>query len=193
MARTVEQHRRLLVADDEEAILSLYQQAFFSPTNVHPAVAGMKALAAELFDRECPSGTEQADYDVTFCRQGEEAIEAVEAAVAREQPYSVAFLDVRMPPGLDGVRSAERIRAIDPHLHFVLVTGYSDVEPATIGKRVPPADRLLYLQKPIQPFEIRQLAATLSVKWQVERELWFIQAQMKALARAGQRQPQGND
>ena len=93
-----------------------------------------------------------------LCRCGEEAVEAVRKAVEAGSPYEVAFLDVRMPPGIDGVKAAERIRAIDPDISIVMVTGYSDVPVEEIAERVKPAGKLLVCQKPLQASEILQLA-----------------------------------
>ena len=79
-------------------------------------------------------------------------------------PIAVAFLDMRMPPGPDGAWAAERIRELDPEIEIVICTAYSDVDPAEIGRRVPPADKLFYLQKPFHPHEVRQLALALGEK-----------------------------
>lgn len=69
------------------------------------------------------------------------------------------------------VVDAEQIRAIDPNIQIVIVTGYSGIDPSEISQHVPPGDKLLYIQKPFHSHEIRQLAATLSAKWKVEAEL----------------------
>ena len=81
----------------------------------------------------------------------------------------MAFLDVRMTPGPDGILTAERIRSLSPYTQIVIVTAYSDIDPDEIQLRVPPPDRLLYLQKPFHPFEIRQFASTLAARWQAEK------------------------
>ena len=73
------------------------------------------------------------------------------AANAANQPFAVVFLDMRMPPGPDGLWAAQRIREIDQQVEIVICTAYSDVDPLEIGRRVPPADKLFYLQKPFHP------------------------------------------
>ena len=89
------------------------------------------------------------------------------------------FLDVRMPPGIDGIETAVRLRAIDPALHIVIVTAHHDVNPATLLNRVPPADKLLYLQKPFSVHEIRQTACALTSKWNSEQHVHAHQAQLE--------------
>ena len=127
-------------------------------------------LDSELFGEAAPVPPDL-HYELTLCRQGDEAVKEVQQAVESGNPYSVAFLDVRMPPGLDGVQAAERIRAFDPNINIVIVTGYSDLHPRDIAERVRPVDKFLYCQKPIQAAELEQFAHALSAKWAVERLL----------------------
>ncbi len=157
---------RVLVVDDEAAILALMGEILSS---VRPPLDEASTLSARLFGADAPQPP-TATYRVTACRQGEEAVETVREA-GEDDPFAIAFLDVRMPPGINGVETAERIRALDPHVEIVIVTAYSDVDPAEIARRVPPPQRLLYLNKPFHPYEIRQLAAALSHKWRTERDL----------------------
>jgi putative nucleotidyltransferase with HDIG domain len=148
MAKTRPNSVRILVVDDEPAILSLYQ--------------------ATLQPQYKPN-----HFDLTLCSQAEEALDAFRTAVEEGKPFAVAFLDLRMPPGPDGIWLAERIRALDPYTEIVMVTGYSDTSttPDKIASRVPPTDKLLYLQKPFHNLEIQHFAASLSTKWLGEIEL----------------------
>jgi len=81
----------------------------------------------------------------------------------------VVFLDMRMPPGPDGVWAAARIRELDPAIEIVICTAYSDVDPCEIGGIVPPEEKLSYLQKPFHPHEVRQMTIALASKWRAER------------------------
>jgi CheY-like chemotaxis protein len=108
-------------------------------------------------------------FEVTLCRQGPEAVEAVRAARAEGHPFAVAFVDVRMPPGPDGLWTSERIRELDPDVNIVVVTGFVDLDPGAIAARVPPVDKLLYIQKPFRLRELHRIAAALSAKWTSER------------------------
>ena len=85
--------------------------------------------------------------------------------------FAVAFLDMRMPPGPDGVWAAARIRELDPAIEIVLCTAYSDVDPAEMGSMVPPEEKLSYLQKPFHPHEIRQMTISLASKWRAEHRI----------------------
>jgi HD-GYP domain-containing protein (c-di-GMP phosphodiesterase class II) len=148
MAKPRSNSVRILVVDDEPAILSLYQET--------------------LQPQSSPN-----HFDLTLCSQAEEALDAFRTAVDERKPFAVAFLDLRMPPGPDGIWLAERIRALDPYTEIVMVTGYSDTTttPDKIASRVPPTDKLLYLQKPFHNLEIQHFAASLSTKWLGEIEL----------------------
>lgn len=151
---------RILVADDDETILDIYREVFDQDDNT-------EFLNSEM-DTSVPA---RLSYDLTLCRQANEAVDAVRSAVAGKHPFSVAFIDVRLPPGKDGAWAAEKIRKIDPYIDIVFVTGCSDLDPAEISQRIPPAHRLLYLKKPFCNVEITQLGAALSVKWQMGNEL----------------------
>jgi diguanylate cyclase (GGDEF)-like protein len=83
----------------------------------------------------------------------------------------VVFLDVRMPPGPDGVWAATQIRELDPAIEIVICTAYSDADPGEIGGFVPPEDKLSYLQKPFHPHEVRQMSIALGSKWRAERRI----------------------
>ena len=88
-----------------------------------------------------------------------------------DDPFAVVFLDMRMPPGPDGVWAAARIRELDPAVEIVLCTAYSDVDPRDIGGMVPPEEKLSYLQKPFHPQEIRQMTISLASKWRSEHRI----------------------
>ncbi len=161
---------RILAADDEESFLELYKAVLDSDENDEDLSSEMNELTENLFGEEASDKSARV-FDLTVCSQGDEAVLAVQDALAANQPYAVVFLDVRMPPGQDGIRTAEQIRALDPFIEFVIVTAYSDVHPMDISERIPPEDKLLYIQKPFHPQEIYQFASALSSKWLADREL----------------------
>jgi len=157
---------RILVADDEEYILDLYQD-ILSRTGIQDSRNnGFHGV---------PTAAGSPSFELTMCLQGEDALEAVRTAVAANDPFAVAFLDVHMPPGQGGILTAEQIRALDPNVNIVIVTGYSDTDPVDVTVRVPPADKLLYMQKPLYLLEILQIASSLGAKWKVEKQLLQIQ------------------
>ncbi len=162
---------RILVVDDEQRILDEYAYVLGQPPALKEGQKALDDLEAELFGDREPASEEPVMFDVMTCRQGQDAVVAVEQAVRSNKPFSVVFLDVRMPPGIDGVTTAERIRALDPSINIVFVTGYSDVRPEAMAERVPPADKMIYCQKPLQASELKQFARALSAKWLAEQRL----------------------
>lgn len=173
---------RILVADDEKSILEAYRRVLDPADGHDDAIANLSNLADSLFHpgqkrEEVPAAEV---FEVTACRQGDEAVEAVSRALSEGRPFAVAFLDIRMPPGPDGVVTAERIRALDPRMEIVMVTGYSDTSPENISRRVLPPHKLLYIQKPFHPREISHFAASLGAKWRFESDLQDVYQRLDA-------------
>ncbi|WP_294300364.1 EAL domain-containing protein [uncultured Sphingomonas sp.] len=135
----------------------------------------LSAMASELFGSDAadlpavPCDTPQ--FALTHRMQGLDGVVAVEAALKIGEPYSVAFIDVRMPPGIDGKETARRIRALDPDINLVIVTGYSDFSPLEISRAAGPADKIFYIAKPFEVEEIVQTATALCHRWAADREL----------------------
>jgi diguanylate cyclase (GGDEF)-like protein len=166
---------RILVADDEPEILAAYRE-IFSSVDEAAGASQRRQLAARLFDGAAAGPASaatrfppRASFDADYCNGAEAAVAAVQAALAADRPYAIVFLDMRMPPGRDGVWAAAEIRRLDPAAEIAVCTAYSDVDPGDIGGRVPPEDKLSYLQKPFHPHEVRQMAIALASKWRAER------------------------
>ncbi len=94
-------------------------------------------------------------------------------ALAENRPYALAFVDVRMPPGWDGVETIERLWQVDAQLQIALCTAYSDYSWEALSERLDLSDSLLILKKPFDTIEIRQMASALTVKWQMTRDAAF--------------------
>ena len=159
---------RILIVDDEPAMHDSYARSL-APRAAEGAA--LSAMAAELFGDDDDAEPDGPEFDLTHCHQGLDAIAAVEAALAAGTPYPVAFIDVRMPPGIDGRETARRIRALDPEINLVIVTGYSDFSPVEISKVAGPPDKIFYIAKPFEVAEIVQTATALGKRWEVDREL----------------------
>ena len=163
---------RVLVADDEAEVRDAYRQILFE-ADISSETAVFHNLRERLFSKaQEQSGRNLPPSDTAFtpvfCAGAEAAVAAVREALAADDPFAVAFLDMRMPPGPDGVWAAARIRELDPAIEIVVCTAYSDVDPRDIGAMVPPEEKLSYLQKPFHPHEIRQMAISLASKWRSE-------------------------
>ncbi|MBY0520490.1 MAG: EAL domain-containing protein [Sphingomonas sp.] len=133
----------------------------------------LDAMAAELFgDQHAPvSADDRPIFEPTHAMQGLDGVDAVATALAAGTPFAVAFIDIRMPPGIDGRETAKRIRALDPDINLVIVTGYSDFSPIEIAKVAGPADKIFYIAKPFEVDEIVQTATALGKRWQIDLEL----------------------
>jgi len=166
---------RVLVVDDEPEVRDAYRQIFCDPV-VDAQSTARRTLGAKLFGgeearRPDRQPTTTMTFDPEFCDGAEAAVAAVKAALDAKQPFAVVFLDMRMPPGPDGVWAAARIRDLDPAIEIAVCTAYSDVDPYDIGGRVPPEDKLSYLQKPFHPHEMRQMTIALASKWRAEQKI----------------------
>jgi diguanylate cyclase (GGDEF)-like protein len=166
---------RVLVVDDEAEVRDAYRQIFTGPVEGAQSAA-RRNLGAKLFGREerkLPVRPVHSalSFEPEFCDSAEAAVAAVRASLKDKRPYAVVFMDMRMPPGPDGVWAAAQIRELDPAIEIAVCTAYSDVDPGDIGGRVPPEDKLSYLQKPFHPHEVRQMSIALASKWRAERNI----------------------
>lgn len=163
-------NKRIIVIDDDESILKDYQMILAPEKGISELEEKAAALESELFG-ETPEkeGVGKEYYELATALQGEEGFVRVRDARAGDRPFSLAFVDIRMPPGWDGVRTARAIREIDPDIEIVIVTAYSDRDRSEIVDKVGAPERLLYLKKPFDPEEIRQIALCLTRKWNLER------------------------
>jgi diguanylate cyclase len=167
---------RVLVADDEAEVRDAYRQ-ILSEADMSSETAMFHNLRERLFSKamqdQLAKGISSSDtsFAPVFCDGAEAAVAAVREALAADDPFAVAFLDMRMPPGPDGVWAAQRIRELDPAIEIVICTAYSDVDPRDISAMVPPEEKLSYLQKPFHPHEIRQMTISLASKWRAEHRI----------------------
>jgi signal transduction histidine kinase len=168
MTATPADNFRILVADDERAVLDAYRTVL---DDINPPFARrsvIEELEGKLFGRPGPA-VPAPTFSPVLCRGGAEAVETIRAARPEDPAFPVAFLDVRMPPGIDGIETAARIRALDPDINIVIVTGYADSHPREIAQRVPPIDKLFYINKPFQKMELQQFVFALTAKWKSDR------------------------
>lgn len=162
---------RILIADDEAGIRDSYQEILQSQRD-KVANQRLSDLRSRLFNKASQTRSDDSEmFDLVLCSGAEEAVSAVEDANRKGNPFAVVFLDMRMPPGPDGVWAATHIRALDAFLDIVVVTAYSDIDPEEISRRVPPRGSLFYLQKPFHPHEIRQLAIALGRRRRAEERV----------------------
>jgi signal transduction histidine kinase len=161
-------HLRILIADDIPAIHEDYRKILTHLPATMTLVQGV-ADFAQHFTRPAPVAATK-PFLVESVLQGEDAIRSVVQARDEGRPYALIFLDVRMPPGIDGVETAQRLRQLDPDLQIVLCTAYSDYSFSEISRRFQESDGLLILKKPFDPAEVQQIAHALCRKWTLAKE-----------------------
>jgi diguanylate cyclase (GGDEF)-like protein len=167
---------RVLIADDEAEVRDAYRQILIE-ADMSSETAVFHNLRERLFNKNAQEqlarslSAGETTFVPVFCEGAEAAVAAVRDALAADDPFAVAFLDMRMPPGPDGVWAAARIRELDPAIEIVVCTAYSDIDPREIGGMVPPEEKLSYLQKPFHPHEIRQMTISLASKWRSEHRI----------------------
>ena len=178
---------RVLVVDDEPAILRDFVAAL-QPDSADSGIRReLAALESSLFGQP-PTAAASDHCNPVTCRQGDEAVELVGTACLQGSPFAVAFIDIQLPPGRDGVEVARSIRALDPFINIVMVTGFSDHQPARIAALIPPQDKILFLKKPLYPDEIRQLVRALTAKWKAEKGRIEAYANLEDLVRSRTRE-----
>ena len=157
-------NRRVLIADDQPEIHTDFSE-MLEPARAAAADELAAAFIAEDENIRLPA------IELLHAHSGEEAVAAVEEAKEAGRPIAVAYLDIRMPPGIDGVQAAQRIREIDQEIEIVIMTAYTDKPLSEIIRDVELLHKLLYLRKPFTREEVQQITLSLVEKWNVEQEL----------------------
>jgi diguanylate cyclase (GGDEF)-like protein len=162
------ENRRILLVDDLPSIHESYRK-ILCPAAV---TNDLDADEAILFGPQ-PTNTASVRFEMDSAYQGAEALEKVRASRLAGLPYAMAFIDMRMPPGWDGVETVERLWLEEPRLQIVLCTAYSDYSWADVLTRLDVRDRLLILKKPFDTIEVYQFANALTTKWQMTEQAAF--------------------
>ena len=154
--------------DDTAGIHDDFRKIFARPSAV---VGGLDATAAALFGPSTRSPAESAEFTIESSYQGQDGVERIRCARAEGRPVSLAFVDMRMPPGWDGLETVRQLWKVDPRVQIVVCTAHSDYSWETIHSTLGPTDSLIILKKPFDHIEARQLAHTLCRKWFLAREI----------------------
>ena len=167
---------KILIVDDDQEILEQYNRTLSSDHNTQSRK--IDELEKRLFGDSVENSVYQSDFDLTLASQGLEAIDLIEQSLLNKNPFSIVYIDVHMPPGISGIETAKRIRALDEDINIAIVSGFSEIEPSEISQLIPPPDKLFYFQKPIHPREIQQFSIALGAKWSAESEIKRIQKRL---------------
>ena len=156
--------KRILIIDDNTQIHQDFKKVLLTSKDEE---SDLGKLEEALLGKEEEQPIET--YTIDCASQGEEGLKMVEESIRNKEPYAVAFIDVRMPPGLDGIETISRIWKIYPELQIVICTAYSDYSWQDLFDKFGNTDKLLILKKPFDNIEVRQLTYTLSKKWELNK------------------------
>jgi signal transduction histidine kinase len=153
---------KILFIDDEKEILEAYKELFIK--NEENTLDNL-LQELELDGGNEISSSEEIEYQTDFATQGLEGFTKIKQALEFDEPFNIAFIDMRMPPGINGAETAKKIRQIDPEIEIVFVTAYSDIDMKKVVNDTGFPDKLLYLKKPFDSQEVKQLALNLTHKY----------------------------
>ena len=168
------ENRRVLIIDDDTRI----HEDFRKILGDRREVSEYDEIEAKLFSDDSASSPEIV-YELESAYQGEEGFAKVVQAQKEGRPYAMAFVDMRMPPGWDGLETIKHIWAVDSQIQLVICTAYSDYSWNEVMHHLGASDRLIILKKPFDMVEVQQMTTALTTKWSLgcENAARLIQAQ----------------
>lgn len=162
---------RILLVDDNEAIHEDIEAILSSHQNGDDDE--LQELEGSLFGKSVSGNADVIDniqYQIDHAYQGEEAVRMVREAAEDDNPYSLVFMDVRMPPGIDGIEAIQKIWENYPYIEMVICTAYSDYSWDQIVQNLGSSDKLLFMKKPFDATALKQAALTLTTKWNLQQQ-----------------------
>jgi diguanylate cyclase (GGDEF)-like protein len=156
-----------LLIDDNAAIHGDFRKVLCADAE-DGAQEALARLEADLFGEE-KTAAARPNFEVDSAHQGKEGVALARAALERGQPYAMAFVDMRMPPGWDGLQTIEELWRVDPDVQVVICSAHTDYDWSEVVERLNHSDKLLVLRKPAEPIEVLQCATALTRKWRNER------------------------
>lgn len=170
-----ERSKKILIADDNRDIHEDIKYILDSSASAIADYQETRQLKDELFGEESDSSKKDVIVDIRYriedAYQGQDAVKMVEAARNSGDPYSVIFMDVRMPPGIDGIQAIEQIWKIDPDVEVVICTAYSDYSWDQIISKLGQNDNLLFIRKPFDSVSLKQITLAMATKWNLKRQI----------------------
>lgn len=165
---------KILIIDDNPAIHLDFQKIL----KMKESTTGINKLNQLVFGEDLANDAEKSKsaaidlpaFQIDCVSQGEEGIQYIQRAIAQGAPYALAFVDIRMPPGLDGIETIKRIWALDKETQIVICTAYSDYTWEETVAELGLSDNLLILKKPFDSISVRQVACSLTKKWRLMQE-----------------------
>ena len=170
-----ERNRRIIIIDDNRTIHEDFQKILVPQS----AQADLQQARAALFKRGAAVQATAEPFHLDFADQGQQGFEQIVSARTQNRPYAVAIVDMRMPPGWDGLATIERILEADPEIQIVICTAYSDYSWGQMTERLGVSDRVLILRKPFDSIEVQQIAGALTRKWELGRAVSLHTAELQ--------------
>jgi len=170
-------NRRILIIDDNRDIHRDFRKVIGAELD---DAGSMAAAELAILGESAPSRVRHA-FEIDSAFQGQEGVARVRQALDEGRPYALAFVDMRMPPGWDGLQTIERLWAIDPDVQVVICSAHSDYDWSDVVSRLDNSDKLLVIKKPFEAIEVIQSANALTRKWQNER---IVRRQVETLEQA---------
>jgi two-component system sensor histidine kinase/response regulator len=162
-------NRRILVIDDNRAIHDDFRKVLAPSASQSPGLAEAEmALFGDTVVVATPFKLPVFEIDSAY--QGQEGLDLIEKSLLENRPYAMAFVDVRMPPGWDGVETTGKIWERYSDLQVVICTAYSDYSWEEMLRRLGYSDRLVILKKPFDTIEVLQLAIAMTEKWRLYQQ-----------------------
>jgi len=174
-----EMTHRILVIDDNPSIHKDFQTILLEEEESET----LNALRDEVFGNKSNTNTSKSVYELDFASQGKEGCEKIKQACSEDRPYELTFVDMRMPPGWDGLKTIEHIWRVDPNIQVVICTAYSDYSWGEITERLGKSENLLILKKPFDSAEVAQLASALTEKWVLARQASLKMSQLEQMVK----------
>ena len=166
----MDENNHILIVDDEKSIHDDFIKILSTPDDHFDD--SMNEIEKALFNNKGSAKREYTvpEYKIDHAYNGEEALQMIEKVIKQGNPYAVVFMDVRMPPGIDGIETIYRLWEKYPNTEVIICTAYSDYSWDEIVNKLGTTDRLLFLKKPFYSIEVKQIALALIKKWNLNKQ-----------------------
>ena len=168
---------RILVIDDNPSIHKDFETILLEEEDS----TALNSLRSQVFGDNTSTSVMKSVYQLDFASQGKEGCEKVKQACSEGRPYELVFVDMRMPPGWDGLQTLKHLWKIDANVQAVICTAYSDYSWSEISERLGRSDKLLILKKPFDSAEVAQLASALTEKWALTKQASLKTSQLEQM------------
>jgi CheY-like chemotaxis protein len=171
---------RILIIDDNASIHQDFRKILGPEQDQN---AGLDLIKAQMLGEDV-AVSPHADFVIDSAFQGQEGLAMAKRAAEEGNPYALAFVDIRMPPGWDGVETIGQLWKCCPDLQIVVCSAYSDYSWEEMIHQLGHSPNLVVLRKPFDNIEVLQLAHALTEKWHLNRKVQSQLDDLESLVRA---------